>query len=211
MSSKLVIFDLDGTLNKTELFTVPATQQVLKEFNAGEFSREEILSMMGGVVYEFAQKYLPDRSKEEQDRFMKRLGEVERDYMKINCGTFDGVMESLIKLKENGYKTAVCSNAFLPYISRVITALGMEPYMDYKRPLIEGKTKIDTLGILLEEVKPDKAVMVGDRLYDLQAARANNIPFIGCLYGYGKAEMRDSDLCVKTGFEIFDAVKQLLG
>ena len=31
----------------------------------------------------------------------------------------------------------------------------------------------------------DRAVMVGDRLHDVQGARENGLPCIGVLYGYG--------------------------
>ena len=53
--------------------------------------------------------------------------------------------------------------------------------------------------------------MVGDRIFDMEAARGNSIPFIGCLYGYCPAEMAGSDRTVDCAAAIFDAVQDLIG
>ena len=52
--------------------------------------------------------------------------------------------------------------------------------------------------------------MVGDRKFDIQAARANGIPFIGCAYGYAPQEIREADLVVKEPAEILPAVETLI-
>ena len=52
--------------------------------------------------------------------------------------------------------------------------------------------------------------MVGDRIFDMEAARGNSIPFIGCLYGYCLAEMAGSDRTVDCAAAIFDAVQDLI-
>lgn len=38
------------------------------------------------------------------------------------------------------------------------------------------------------QLNPDKTVMIGDRMYDINGAHQNNIDSIGVLYGYGSAE-----------------------
>ena len=40
---RLVVFDMDGTLNKTEVYAVEAYRKTLRDLGAGEFSGEEIL------------------------------------------------------------------------------------------------------------------------------------------------------------------------
>lgn len=70
---------------------------------------------------------------------------------------------------------------------------------------------MDTLGLLLQREEPEAAVMVGDRIFDMEAARGNSIPFIGCLYGYCPAEMAGSDRTVDCAAAIFDAVQDLIG
>ena len=52
--------------------------------------------------------------------------------------------------------------------------------------------------------------MVGDRIFDIQAARANGIPFIGCEYGYAPEEIQDADVVVREAAEIYGAVETLI-
>ena len=93
----------------------------------------------------------------------------------------------------------------------VLKALNIYEKIDYIQPLMRNMIKDDTLRILLEKVKPQKAVMVGDRVYDKNAAKANNIPFIGCKYGFKSSEVEDGDAAVDAVCEINNAVEKLIG
>ncbi|MEG0693523.1 MAG: HAD family hydrolase, partial [Oscillospiraceae bacterium] len=112
---------------------------------------------------------------------------------------------------KDGYLIAVCSNASERYIRMVLNALNIIDKIDYIQPLLPDLIKDDTLRLLLTREKPEKAVMVGDRVFDKNAARANNIPFIGCMYGFENSEVSDADIAIKTPSEINDAVKMLIG
>ena len=52
--------------------------------------------------------------------------------------------------------------------------------------------------------------MVGDTIFDLEAARKNDLPFIGCLYGFRPAEMAAADRKVAAVSEIPAAAQELL-
>ena len=117
----------------------------------------------------------------------------------------------LSQLKADGYDTAICSNSSERYIRMVLEALSISQWIDYIQPLIPDLTKEDTLRLLLEREKPPAAVMVGDRFYDKDAAQANGLPFIGCLYGFCPDEVRDGDAAVESPLDINDAVRRLIG
>lgn len=123
-------------------------------------------------------------------------------------GSFEGTEKMLKKLKADGYLTAVCSNASERYIRMVLNNLKLIDLIDFIQPLLPNMTKNDTLGILLNEVKPDSAVMVGDRVYDKEAAYANGLKFIGCMYGFNSDEVKDADVAVTCASEINEAVKE---
>lgn len=71
-------------------------------------------------------------------------------------------------------------------------------------------TKIQTLSLLLKKEKPDAAVMVGDRKFDIEAGRENGLPTIGCKYGFNPQEADLADIVINSAFEIYDAVQQLI-
>ena len=92
--------------------------------------------------------------------------------------------------------------------------LEFDPDSEYPRviPGAEpGCTKSDTLKIVLDKIRPDKAVMVGDRHHDMQAARDNGLPFVGCQYGYLPHEVDGADIRVARAEDIPRAVKSLIG
>lgn len=208
---KLVVFDLDGTLNRTDLFTIPASRQALAERGITDKSDEVIMSMVGARGCDIFPALLGTDDSEIGWAYLKRVGELENEYIKTNHGTFPKIKELLLDLHNNGYRTAVCSNASERYIRMVLETLGILEDIDAIQPLLPNLTKDDTLRLLIQREAPEKAVMVGDRHFDKAAARANSIPFIGCLYGYSREEVIDADIAVEQPCEILDAVKKLIG
>lgn len=208
---KLVVFDLDGTLNQTALYAVPAHLKAMEEFGVTGVTEEMILKNFGARPVDYAKFYFPDADEQTRKNYLETAGKYENELIKLYHGEFEGTSEMLRKLKQDGYKTAVCSNSSIRYITMVLEILKLSQYIDYIQPLIPGMIKDDTLCNLLKEQKPDKAVMVGDRIYDLNAARANHIPFIGCGYGYNPSELLESDFFAETALAVYDGVKQLIG
>ena len=67
----------------------------------------------------------------------------------------------------------------------ILRKLEVNDYFDVIQGVTEKNNKKYSLEELLLREKPELAVMVGDRSYDKEAARYNQIPFVGCKYGYG--------------------------
>lgn len=199
---KLAVFDLDGTLNKTELHSVPAQTQVLAEFGAPPATPEKIKSTFGATYKEYTQRLLPGFSDEVRWQYLKRVVEVENEFLLKYGQTYEGVVQMLDELHKKNIKTAVCSNASLRYIECVLNALKIADKIDYIQPLMENCTKKETLKVLLGQVEPLQAVMVGDTGFDMEAAQANNIPFIGCLYGYRPQEIKSCEYTVQKACEL---------
>ena len=211
-SKKLVVFDLDGTLNRTDLHAVPSHAEALKEYGVSGVSPEEIKSVFGvtpNEYIEYIKKYFPDFTQEELVKFSNRCDELELENVKIYAKTYDGVPEMLDTLHSYNIMTAVCSNSSLRYISAVLNNVKIESKIDYIMPIKNGLEKKDTLHMLIEKVNPSAAIMVGDTHFDLDAANANNIPFIGCLYGFRPNEMEKCRYNVKIPIEIAETVKHI--
>lgn len=211
-NKKLVVFDLDGTLNKTETFAVPSILDGLKDYGITHFSASDIMETFGEIDEDTNKLFFGSRHKELAYEFWKKVEYYQETRYKDKFNTYDGVIELLISLKEKGYLLSICSNADINYIELVCKRLKLIEYMDFLQPLVLGKTKNDTLGMLLEKVKPDKSIMVGDRYFDMEAARTNRIPFIGCEYGFAReSELDKGDILVKKPMDIVKAIERLIG
>lgn len=186
--NKLIVFDLDGTLNQTENYAVPAMLSALKDFGVECFNKEDIIDTIGAKDEDTIVRFFGAEAEKYETIFWKRVNEyVVGEYID-RYSPYDGTERLLKCLKASGYTLAVCSNADMAYITKTLKLLGIDMYFDAFQAVIPGKTKADSLKALLERVEPQKAYMVGDRYFDMEAAKANHIPFAGCLYGYGGAE-----------------------
>jgi phosphoglycolate phosphatase len=209
--NKLVIFDLDGTLNQTRLYAVEAVRRALAELGVFHFTDEDICAQFGARPADYVRLYLPDGDEILHQRFLSLESSYEDKLMKENGRAFDGARESMEQLRSAGYRLAICSNSSERYIRLVLTTIGLIDLVDEIQPLLPGMLKTQTLDLLLQRVKPEKAVMVGDRVFDQEAARENKIPFIGCAYGYNPEEMAGSDRVVTHAGQLYSAVTELIG
>lgn len=208
---KLVIFDLDGTLNQAHLYSVPAHLKALKEIGAADgVTEDDIISLIGYGWSEHIKKFVPDCDSAINFKYSNRVTELNRNFIRKSHATYEGIAEALMKLKQKGYIIAVCSNNSLDYINHILRTLDLYDYFDYTRPVVDGKPKVDSLRILLDRIDTDRVVMIGSRKFDLDAAKELSIPFIGCLYGYAPNEVKEADVCISSGSELFDAVEKLI-
>ena len=199
----LVIFDIDGTLNMTETYGIAAYHKALEQMGADHFTDEQLRDRIGATFTEDVKYFFGERAEELIDEFSALIEQLWFAEVEEKAQLFPGVLQMLHSLKENGHQLAICSNATEEEIAVILKALHVEREFDYVQGLTPKDTKADSLRILLQCVRPEQAVMVGDRFYDMQAANGNHIPFIGCLYGYGaEHELDAARYCVAKPCEI---------
>lgn len=205
-----VIFDIDGTLNRTDLYAVEAYQKALQK-RGRKIGRQEIISCIGLSPAAIINKLFGGLEEKELESWRKDIHDYEFILMKDHARPFDGMEQTLDALKQAGYGLAICSNAFMDHIEYVLSAIGLTRYFDTIGSLDMGADKIEVIRKLSYSTGWDKACMVGDRKFDIQAARANGIPFIGCAYGYAPEEIQEADVIVRKAAEIYGAVESLIG
>ncbi|MDR1564020.1 MAG: HAD family hydrolase [Oscillospiraceae bacterium] len=205
----LAVFDLDGTLNQTHLFSVPAHRQALEEMGFPPKTDEEIMNTFGMIAADYLKVLLPEGSEAVGREYLHRVAVLEYEFITSTGKAYEGVPELLDALKARGFSTAVCSNASHRYISFVLNALGLAQKIDYIQPIIDGMTKVETLGVLLKHVAPAHAVMVGDTAYDIKAGTENGLPTIGCLYGFRPWELDKASFTVNTPLEALPIIEEI--
>ena len=73
-SKKLVIFDVDGTLNMTEIYAVPAYKKVLREMGANGFTDEMLRDRIGAVFEDDIRYFFGIRAEEKKEEFERLIG-----------------------------------------------------------------------------------------------------------------------------------------
>ncbi len=122
---------------------------------------------------------------------------------------YPGITPLLKALKKRGIYLAVASGKPQIFIERIVEYFGLTPYFDKIVGIKVENTHADKQALILEALPegfaPQNAVMVGDRRFDMEAARALGLHAVGALYGYGTRD----ELLNAGADEIADSVDAL--
>ena len=181
----LICFDWDGTLADSMELCRAECRSTLRIMGLPPVSQEALSACNGPTNYEASHILgVPD---ERRDEYMAIRAAENLRLCPSENRLFPGIRELLEELSRRA-DLAVVSNGQLPYIRLGIEIFGVAPYVSGVRGYTPGLTKAQLLRDLLEERRPERAVMVGDRLGDLEAGRACGLPTVAAGYGYGDDE-----------------------
>jgi phosphoglycolate phosphatase len=115
-----------------------------------------------------------------------------------DCTVFPGVVAMLDTLRAAGHVMCIATSKRRDFAERVMAHLGLADFVRAVYGAEPGGAldhKHDLLAHILarEGFAPEQTVMLGDRLHDIHAAKANALRSIGAGWGYGGAdELRDA-------------------
>ena len=208
----MVIFDLDGTLwdssvQVAESWNVVIEQEVGKEHT---LTAADIMKYMGLTMTEIADRHFGFLPEKERYELSHKCEVFENGYITEHGGRlFEGVEETLAKLKDMGVQMAVVSNCQEGYIKAFLDSMDMWKYfVDYEE---WGRTmllKADNIKLVMERNGASKGIYVGDIQKDSDAAHAAGVPCIYAAYGFG--EITDGIATIKR-FDELPAVLEELG
>lgn len=186
-----LIFDLDGTLTDSKPGIVGCLRKVLDDRNMGD--QGPLDRFVGPPVEEWTAELLPDGSEEDH-------ATLARDYRACydregwkNNSIFPGVREMLNELHRRGHPLYVCTSKQQHFAVRILDMFelsGLFTAIYGDKAEYASHRKGDLLAKLLSEhsLNTETAWMIGDRIHDFQAAKANGIRCLAAGWGYGPPE-----------------------
>ena len=178
----VIFFDWDGTLADSMPLCIAEIRLALERMGMPELP-EALIAQCNGPTYEESVGVLgipEERAKE----FLHERKEAEMALVPTVQRLFPGVRGMLDSLRETA-DLAIISNGMPEYLTLSLRVMGLEKAFVRVQGQIPGKTKGEALSVVLAELTPSRAVMVGDRLGDLLAGRQNGLPTVAACYGYG--------------------------
>jgi phosphoglycolate phosphatase len=190
-----IIFDLDGTLVKSEEGLYDSITYALEKSGVDPGDRKDMKRMIGPVLWESFQKFY-NMSAEEADRANAYFVEAYDKEGIYNASVYEGVEQMLETLRNAGRILLVVTAKPRDMAERVLNHTGIDKYFQAVIGPARGNKKTDKGSLLREALsflaktgtdhfQKEQAVMVGDRMFDMQGAVETGIPSIGVLYGYG--------------------------
>lgn len=197
MSFKAVIFDFDGTLCDTGTGIKKSAKYALDYFQIPSEKWEELSYFVGPpLLVTFQEKY--NRSASEAEELVKKFRERYNKTGIYESCLYDGISDLLKRLKEDGFLLGIASSKPKKYIDILLEEFDIASLFDKVCGVsfqadCESKQSIISRCISELGVDAEKALVVGDRFYDIDGAKANSSQSIGVLWGYGsKFELIES-------------------
>ena len=183
-----VLFDLDGTLTDSGPGIMNGYEYALGKMGVEIPDRSFLKQFVGPPLGESWEKKL-GFSPDDAQRGMAFYREYYAEKGVYENEVYPGVKELLSELRSLGKKMYVATTKADPMAKIVVEHFGLAEFFDEVVASTEvRKTKIDVLEYVAENcgiMDISKAVMVGDRHYDITGAHHVGLDSIGVLYGYG--------------------------
>ncbi len=212
-NTRLVIFDLDGTLLNTIGDLAVACNVMLALRGLPQHSYEEYCSFVGNGVLRLVERALPEPLRTPENVLLARRDFVEYYTANIDAYTkpYDGIPELVAELRRRGIALAVASNKFQAGTEKLVkrffgdtefvAVLGQRPDVPLKPSPAIVEEILATTGIPREEV-----LYVGDSGIDIETAAAAHVRAAGVTWGF-----RSREELVEAGAEnLIDHPEELL-
>ncbi len=209
----LLIFDLDGTLFRTETVTIPAVRKTFQDQGLTVPPTEEIRSYFGKPTEEFFVWIRSLAPRHLADDVVSEVARREIENISETGELFPGVRDVLATLRPTVGRMAICSNGVDEYVPRVLKEHNLAAFFDLV--MFRGARDTDKTRMvrhILDRFEDRPAIMIGDRQDDVEAARRNGIHSIAAAYGYGSAgELNLAELTADFPGDLTRLVYHILG
>lgn len=197
----LIIFDLDGTLINTIDDLGQACNHALSACGFPTHKIEDYPRLVGNGINKLIERALPEEHR--QQATVLRLREYFVPYYDAhNCdltNPYDGIPELLQALKAAGHTLAVASNKYQAATEKIVAQLFPNTFdvVLGERDGIARKPDPQIVWDIVErtaqntysaEFSGKEILYIGDSLVDAETAKAANLPFIACTWGFCTTE-----------------------
>ncbi len=202
--SKLVIFDLDGTLLDTLPDLTYNVNKMLEHFNLPVVSTQNVRRFIGNGARKLVERAVGGVQDEKRfEEYFAYYNELYNSSDSSETKFFDGIPEVLSEFKKRGYKLAICTNK--PQIptenvcEQFFKEFECDKVVGLSEKVIRKPDPKATLDIIEKlGVEKENVYFIGDGETDVMTAINAGIKSVAVLWGY-----RDKEELQEAGAKIF--------
>ncbi len=212
---QMILIDVDGTLVDSVPDLAWCVDEMMKTIGRAPWGEERVRDWVGNGVERLVRRALSgslygEPSDQEFERAYPLFLELYAENASKRSCLYPGVREGLDYLKSQGYRLGCVTNKAAQFTLPLLRDLGVH---DDFGIVVSGDTlpvKKPDPGPLLHAAKhfgvaPEDALMIGDSVSDVKAARAAGFQIVCMSYGYNHGEdirNHDPDLVIDSMVEL---------
>ena len=213
MATRLVIFDLDGTLLNTIGDLAEAANEMLRRRNLPQHDYATYCTFVGNGIMRLVERALPEELRTPEGVAAARADFLAYYIEHIDCKTrpYAGIPELLAALQAEGIRLAVASNKFQAGTEKLIRSyfpeirfevvFGQRPEV----PLKPDPAVVEEI-LTLTGVERKEVLYVGDSGVDMLTARAAGVRSVGVSWGFRARQ----ELLESRADQIIDRAEELM-
>ncbi len=191
---ELVIFDLDGTLTDSADGIVSSFRHALGQIGV-DVPEGDLTSRIVGPPMHHTLSAMGLGQHTEAAIAAYRADYTSRGWAMNSL--FDGIAPLLADLRTAGVRLAVATSKAEPTARRILAHFGLDEHFEVVAGAsLDGTraTKADVLAHALAQLQPlpERVLMVGDRLHDVEGAAAHGIDAVVVGWGYGQDDFTEA-------------------
>ena len=210
-----VIFDFDGTVTDTGEGILKSLQYSFEQMGDEVPDLSDLKKFIGPPIhYSYVTFY--GVSEDKVGEYIKKYRERYRKTGIYECFIYDGMKETILKLRENGVKIGIASSKPESLIYDVMNHLGITDLFDaVTGVMVDDSNHSGKADLVLSSMKKlgandkSRVLMVGDRYFDIDGAAGAGVHSCGVLFGFGSEKEfkeHNATYIVSNANEIADIV-----
>ena len=205
MKYKNVIFDMDGVLIDNSEGIKYCVRKAISELGLKELSDGELTKFIGPALMYSLKEYAGATDEQsEQGYLIYRKYYLEKGIKMYRL--YDGVRETLAELNAHGVRCSVSSGKPIECVNIILGDSDTAKYFEKAAGSVKAKKYSSKDAQMREAVLERPAVMVGDRVFDLEAAKNADVDCIYARYGFGD----ESDTAVYKPKFYIDSPREII-
>ena len=185
MKKPTIFFDWDGTLCDSMQLCIEENRNTLRLLALPD-QPDDVLRRCNGPTFEEAAPIIgipPER----MDEYCRVRLSCALDLVEKVNRLFPGARELLAALQPHA-DLCIVSNGTEAYLKKCLKHFHLEDVFRLVVWCHPERTKAQNLALAIEALQPERAIMVGDRTGDFRAGKANSLPTVAAVFGYGSAD-----------------------
>ena len=212
MKNKAFIFDLDGTLLKTDTLIMETFKYVFKKYKPGyTLSNEELLSFLGPSLHDTFVRYFDESMVDELIEYYRDWNHKHHeDYVTI----YPTVIDTIKTLNEDHYPLGVVTSKLKEAAYIGLDLFDLTKYFDViigHDDVNNGKPDPEGINKAMSILSVDDAVYVGDNITDIKAGKNAGTKTVAVKWspkGYQAMADLHPDLLIDSMDEILKFVEE---